>query len=75
MKNYKSILQVRFHDKYREEWDDWEDITDRGLRIKYGETEGDWKKSCKEWIDMGGRYEYRIIRRVDTIDWSICFEK
>ena len=45
------------------------------LKDKFGNTVEEWKESCKAWINIGGHYEYRIIRRVDTIEWGMCFMK
>lgn len=67
------VLQERNHDRYTKEWSEWEDVVGRKLREKFGDTPEDWKRACKMWIEVGGRYEFRIFKRVDTEDWSMCF--
>ena len=67
------VLQERNHDRYTKEWSEWEDVGGRKLRDKFGANPEEWKEACKMWIDVGGRYEFRIFKRVDTEDWSIRF--
>jgi hypothetical protein len=67
------VLQERNHDRYREEWSEWQDVEGRKLREKFGETPDEWKRACKMWIEVGGRYEFRIFKRIDTEEWSMCF--
>ena len=67
------VLQERNHDRYTKEWSEWEDVVGRKLRDKFGANPEEWKEACKMWIDVGGRYEFRIFKRVDTEDWSIRF--
>ena len=66
------VLQVRFHDRDHG-WQEWETIEGRQLEEKYGTTPDQWKLACAGWIEIGGRYEYRILRVSETIDWSISF--
>ena len=67
------VLQERNHDRYTQEWGEWEDVEGRKLREKFGETPDEWKRACKMWIEVGGRYEFRIFKRVDAEEWSMCF--
>jgi hypothetical protein len=66
------VLQRRFHDRQRG-WSDWETIDGRALIQNYGTTPDDWKRCCAQWIEMGGRYEYAIMRVTETLEWSACF--
>jgi hypothetical protein len=70
----KFVLFRRWHDGQWNTWTEWEEIRGKELRDKYGETPEIWKKMCKNWIEVGGRYEYRIVRRVDTVEWSLSFK-
>lgn len=46
-------------------------ITGYQLESKYGSTPEEWKESCKNWIEIGGLYEYRIGKRTDVVEWSM----
>ena len=67
------VLQIRYHDRQWDKWWPWEELSEQKLREKYGETVEEWKTSCEDWIAMGGRYEYRIVLRRDTLVWETCF--
>tara|TARA_R110000868_G_scaffold349003_1_gene610181 strand:+ start:106 stop:381 length:276 start_codon:yes stop_codon:yes gene_type:complete len=69
------VLQYRFHDRQFQRWSDWTTIEGKTLREQYGTTVAEWKANCKRWIEMGGRYEYRIIRREETQTWGITFSE
>jgi hypothetical protein len=66
------VLQVRYHDRDHG-WQEWETIEGRRLEEKYGATPEEWKWACAGWIEIGGRYEYRILRVSEAMDWSISF--
>lgn len=67
-------LFYRFHDKQWNTWRDWEEITGRQLLSKYGDTQEDWIKNCQAWIDVGGRYEYKIVCRTEIPEWGMTFD-
>lgn len=67
------ILEMRWFDRQRETWMDWEIVSPADLCAKYGTTPAEWKKSCKLWIEIGGLYEYRISKRTDVIEWELSY--
>lgn len=69
------ILKKRWFDSSRGVWTDWEQIDEYTLQRKYGKTIDDWKLSCKDWIDIGGTYEYKIVKRTDTVEWTLKFSE
>lgn len=64
------ILQQRWHDRQWNAWTDWEEVDET-----YGTTLEEWKKSCQAWIDVGGTYEYRIVKRTDVLEWELSYLK
>lgn len=66
------VLQFRLHDR-QQGWSGWETIEGRRLREKFGDTPHAWKRSCVGWIEMGGRYEYQILRVTETLEWAASF--
>lgn len=71
--NYSYVLLRRWYDRQWDKWDEWAEVTGEHLMQKYGETPEQWRESCKRWIDCGGLYEYKIAKRVDTVEWEISF--
>ena len=70
------ILQQRWHDRQTDKWTDWDDADKNyDLYRKYGTTPVEWKKSCQAWIDVGGTYEYRIVKRTDVLEWELSYLK
>lgn len=68
------VLQQRLHDSQRDTWTPWEEISLPKLLTYYGQTPEEWKTACRDWIGMGGRYEYRIVRRSEVQEWGLSFE-
>lgn len=62
------ILQQRWNDRQWNSWTDWEEVDE-----SYGTTLEEMKKSSQAWIDLGGTYEYRIIKRTDVLEWELSF--
>jgi hypothetical protein len=71
----RSFLEMRWYDKQWDKWTEWEEVKGFKLREKYGTTPEEWKASCKIWIEVGGRYEYRIGTRTDVVDWKISYRE
>lgn len=67
-------LYCRWYDKRWEKWSHWAEQEGRELLSKYGETEEEWKESCKSWIEMGGTYEFKIVERTEEPIWRISYE-
>ena len=68
------VLLQRYHDRYSDTWSPWEEVTGYDLRAKHGTTPEEWMCACKMWIEVGGRYEYRIAERTDVDIWGISFK-
>lgn len=68
-------LYVRYHDKQWNMWREWEEVSSYRLLNKYGETKEDWIESCKSWIKIGGRYEYKIVRRIEMVEYRMIFDE
>lgn len=66
------VLQQRY-DSRQTGWTKWEDIDGYRLKDKYGTTVEEWMSACRSWIAMGGRYQYRLIRRTDTVEWEMDY--
>ncbi len=64
---------MRRFDTRKEEWEVWGDVTGGRLYTTYGETEEEWKRACREYVGMNGRYEFRIVERVDNAKWFISY--
>ena len=65
------ILQRQYRERQCEIWSDWQDVDEYNLQRCFGKTVKDWKRNCKSWIDMGGLYRFRIIKRTDNCVWEI----
>lgn len=63
------ILQQRWHDRQWNAWTDWGDVDEES----YGTTLEEWKKSCQNWLNVGGTYEYRIVKRTDVLEWELSY--
>jgi len=72
--DHSYILFRRWYDSQWKKWDEWDEVTGDFLIQKYGETPEQWKESCKAWIDCGGLYEYKIAKRVDTVEWEMSYK-
>ena len=68
-----ALLQ-RWYDRTLQRWDRWAEITGEELRTKYGITPDEWKQNCQAWIDIGGTYQYKIVRRTDATVWTCSYE-
>lgn len=64
---------MRHHDTRSDKWSQWEEPSQIDLRSKYGTTPDEWKDTCKRWIEMGGTYEFKIMRRTDVVEWSLRY--
>lgn len=73
--NCSYVLLQRWYDRQWDKWEEWEEVTGDHLIRKYGETPEQWKESCKGWIECGGHYEYKIAKRVDTVEWEISYRE
>lgn len=69
------ILQQRWYDSQWKTWTDWKELDAWTIDRKYGVTPEAWKKSCQAWIDVGGTYEYRIVKRTDVLEWELSYLK
>lgn len=67
-------LFMRWHDRSRDQWEEWKEIRDRELWEKFGATVDEWKEHAKSWIEMGGTYEIKIVQITERIEWSIHYE-
>ena len=65
-----TILRYRWYDNQWKRWEAWEEIKGRELEEKYGVTVEDWKYYSQAWVDLGGAYEYQIVKRTETIIWD-----
>jgi hypothetical protein len=76
LKEFKTKhLLVRWYDKQWGRWDDWREVPFSEQREKYGVVEEEWKQACKTYIEIGGRYEYRIVERTEKTEWEMSYEK
>lgn len=67
------VLMMRHYDSQSNKWSPWEEPNDYELCYKYGTTPKEWKIACESWIEMGGKYQFKIVRRTDVVEWSICY--
>jgi hypothetical protein len=69
----RPVLMMRHHDTRNDKWSQWKEPSQTDLRSKYGTTPDEWKDTCKRWIEIGGTYEFKILRRTDAVEWSIHY--
>lgn len=67
--NQKYIFQYKFYDQQWSRWGDFIDVSE--CSVEDIDTFIDrWKDEASSYLDIGAKYEYRIIKRTDEIIWS-----
>lgn len=67
------VLLMRHHDTRNDNWSAWEEPNKADLNAKYGTNPEQWRDTCSRWIEMGGTYEFKIVRRTDEVEWSLHY--
>lgn len=71
----RQVLLMRHHDTRSNKWTPWSEPSHTDLLSKFGTTPDEWKDTCKRWIEIGGTYEFKIVRRTDVVEWKVHYAK
>lgn len=73
--NSRLLLFMRYFDSSSNEWSPWAEPDEDKLHSRFGSTPEQWKINCEGWILMGGKYEFKIVRRTDVTEWVTSYKK